>query len=365
MMGRLQHSFLAGSTWPIQAFLLAGWILLASGCATPVGYLAKQGSYFLRYSMGTKSVEYLIASRRTDAETRAFLIRSEEISRFGFERIGLKKNENFSRYKVIARNHLVSVVSACAADSFSPYTWRYPLLGRLPYRGFYESPDADHEAARLKAEGWDVVVRPVDSFSALGFANDLLYSFMKSYSPFELASLIIHEQTHATLFVKGQTQFNEELASFVGETGALAWLGQAQGVESTEYRAALDEIADSRTFLSLLRDLSSALEREYRSPLTREEKLARKSEIIAAFRADFALTKERRFRREGFRSMSPPRVNNAYLSLYSLYSDDVPLIRSYCEKLCGGDLRRLLTDARAFARRGDVKAQMRRALQRY
>jgi hypothetical protein len=63
--------------------------------------------------------------------------------------------------------------------------------------------------------------------------------------------------------------------------------------------------------------------------------------------------------------MSAPRVNNAYLSLYSLYSDDVPLIRSYCEKLCGGDLRCLLKDARALARRGDVKAQMRRALGRY
>jgi predicted aminopeptidase len=347
----------------IRAFLLAGWILLASGCAT-VGYLAKQGGYFLRYSMGTKSVRQLIASRRTDAETRAFLISAEEIRRFAIERVGLKENGSFTRYKAIGRDYLVSVVSACAADSFSPYTWRYPLLGRLPYRGFYERADADQEAARLKAEGWDVVVRPVDSFSALGFANVLLYSFMKGYSAFDLASLIIHEQTHATLFVKGQTQFNEELASFVGETGALEWLAQKQGAQSAEYLAALDRIADTQAFFSLLGELSGSLECVYRSSLSREEKLARKSELIVAFRADFEATKERRFRTEEFRSLSAPRVNNAYLSLFSLYSDDVPLIRFYCQKLCGGDLRCLLRDAKVMARHGDVKAQMRQALER-
>jgi predicted aminopeptidase len=347
----------------VRALLLAGWILLGCGCATPLGYLAKQGRYLVGDSLGAKPASALLASRRTDAETRAFLVRAQEIRRFASERIGLRDNGNFTRYKKIDREYLVSVVSACAADAFDPYNWRYPFLGRLPYRGFYERVDAEKEAARLKAEGWDVVVRPVDSFSTLGFTRDPLYSFMKRYTAFELASLILHEQTHATLFVKGQTQFSEELASFVGEQGALAWLGEAQGLESPEYRAALDEIADSQAFLSWLRDLASALDREYRSPASREEKLARKSRILAAFQADFETGKRTRFRTEGYRSLSAPKVNNAYLSLFSLYSDDVPLIRSYCDKLCGGDLRRLLTEAGAFARRGDVKEQMRGALE--
>jgi predicted aminopeptidase len=329
-----------------------------------VGYLAKQGRYLLCDSMGTESAETLIASRETDAETRAFLIRAAEIRRFAVERIGLRKNGNFTRYKAIGRDYLVSVVSACAADSFQAYTWRYPLFGRLPYKGFYERADAEKEAARLKAEGWDVVVRPVDSFSTLGFIRDPLYSFMKSYSAFELASLIIHEQTHATLFVKEQTQFSEELASFVGEEGALAWLAETRGFASAEYQEAVDQIADSRAFLALLRELRSALERLYRSPLVREEKLAEKSRIIAAFEAGFAAGRKTWFRTEGFRSMSTPRVNNAYLSQISLYSDDVPLIRSYFKERCGGDFRRLLVDARDFARRGDVKAQMRQALER-
>ncbi len=348
----------------LRGFLLAAVMgSLLCGCATPLSYLAKQGRYLLRYSTGSRDSESIIASGKTDAETRGFLIRARDIRRFATERIGLRENGNFTRYKEIDRDYLVSVVSACDAVSFDAYSWRYPFLGRLPYRGFYEKPDADREAARLKSEGWDVLVRPVDSFSTLGFTRDPLYSFMKKYSPFELASLIMHEQTHATLFVKGQAQFNEELASLVGEEGALAWLRDTCGADSPAYRQALDEIADSDAFVSLLRGLAARLDREYRAQVSREDKLARKAELTAEFRQDFEESKGARFRTEAYRTAPAPNLNNAYLSLYSLYSDDVPLIRSYWQKVCAGDLRRLLADAKAFARRGDVKAQMRGAIE--
>ena len=346
----------------IRALLLAASALLACGCATPAGYLAKQGKYLLRDSMGARSARSLLASPHTDARTRALLLRAGDIRRYAFEHIGLKRNGNFARYKQLDRDHLVSVVSACAADSFTPFTWRYPLLGRLPYRGFYERADADREAARLAGEGWDVVVRPVDAFSTLGFTRDPLYSFMIDYTAYELASLILHEQTHATLFVKEQTQFSEELASFVGERGALDWLAGSVGTGSGEYQQALDQIADERAFEERVRGLRGALEGVYGSPVSRERKLQDKERLLTAFQNEFEREKQDRFRTEGFRAMHAPRLNNAYLSLFSLYSDDIPLIRSYFEKLCDGDLRRLLADSRAMARRGDVKEQMRRAL---
>jgi predicted aminopeptidase len=346
----------------VRALLLLSWPLLACACTSTVGYLAKQGRYLLRDSRGTRSAKALLASASTDEGTRAFLLQAEDIRRYAFQRMGLKENRNYTRYKELGRDRLVSVVSACAADSFTPYSWRYPLLGRLPYRGYYEPADAQAEAARLKAEGWDVIVRPVDSFSTLGLTRDPLYSFMKGYSAFELASLILHEQTHATLFVKGQTQFSEELATLVGEEGALAWLAERRGPDSIEHRQALDQLADGEVFVALLRGLAGALDQVYRSALSREEKLERKARIIADFQADFASGQAARFRTEGFRAMAVPQVNNAYLALSSLYTDDVPLLRAYWRERCGGDLRRLLADARALARRGDVKQQMRAAL---
>ena len=282
----------------------------------------------------------MIADPATPADTRDFLARVRDIKSFAVQRLGLKNNENYTRYKEIDRDHLVDVVQACDAASFDAYLWSYPFLGRLPYKGFYERPDADAEAARLRALGYDVIVRPVDAFSTLGFTKDPVYSFLKSYSPFQIASLIIHEQTHATLFLKGQPEFNEEMAAFVGDEGAFEWLRETYGEESPEYRDAVDSKADADLFVSLLHDLSEKLKAVYAMPITREEKLARKAVVIDEFKRGLAGGEGPRFRTAAYGHLEKLPLNNAYLSLYSLYSDDVPLLREWFEQRCGGSLRR-------------------------
>jgi predicted aminopeptidase len=304
----------------------------------------------------------MLADPATPDETRRFLLLAGEIKEFAVESVGLADNGNYTRYRAIGSDHLVDVVCACDAASFTPYLWRYPILGKLPYKGFYRREDADREAARRATEGYDVIVRPVDAFSTLGITRDPLYSFMARYSPFELAQLIIHEQTHATVFRKGQPDFNEELATFVGVEGALAWMRMKYGESSEEYRAAIDANEDSSVFSGLLRGLASELDSVYQSTASREEKLARKAETFDAFAARFVRDRSSLFRTDAYRTARPPTINNAVLSQYRLYSSDVPLLRSYWERICGQDLERFVAAVKAMPRRGDVKARMRREL---
>jgi len=344
--------------------MLALGLLFASGCASQVGYLAKQGSYLLRYSTGTRPVQSMLADTSTSAETRNFLLKVQDIKSYAVQRLGLKNNENYTRYKEIERDHLVDVVQACDAASFDAYMWNYPFLGRLPYKGFYERPDADSEAARLRLLGYDVIVRQVDAFSTLGFTKDPIYSFMKSYSPFRIASLIIHEQTHATLFLKGQSEFNEEMATFVGDEGAFEWLRQRYGEDSLEYRDAVDSQADADLFVSLLHGLSEKLRAVYATSITREEKLARKTEVIDEFKRGLAGEEAPRFRTSAYGHLEKLQLNNAYLSLYGMYTDDVPLLREWFVQRCGGSIRLFMESMKQLAARGDVKAQVRSGLER-
>lgn len=327
------------------ALALATMICTLSGCVSDLGYLTKQGSYLLRYSSGTESVDDLLKSASTPSDLREFLQEVKEIKHFAVESIGLRDNGNYTRYKSIDKDYLVDVVQACDAVSFTPYQWSYPVLGRLPYKGFYERADAVAEAERLKKQGYDVIVRMVDAFSTLGFTRDPVYSFMMKHSPYELGSTIMHEQTHATLWVKGQTDFNEELADFVGETGALEWIVQRYGQESAEYRSALNEKADSEKLVAELKRLGESLQEVYDSPIPRAYKLELKSQLINAFR----------------RRRDLP-INNAYLSLYSLYTDDVPLLRSLFRERCGSDLKTFMLVMEALAKKGDVKKLIREEL---
>lgn len=342
--------------------IVAAGLLFLSGCATQLGYLAKQGEYLLRYSSGTQAAQALLRASSTPADTRDFLLQVAEIKSFAIGTVGLRNNENYTRYKDIARDHLVDVVSACDAVSFTPYLWSYPFLGKLPYKGFYDRADAQEEGARLKKEGYDVIIRSVDAFSTLGFTKDPLYSFMKKYTLFQLASLIIHEQTHATLFLNGQPDFNEELATFVGDEGALEWLSGKYGVDSQEYRRAVAEHEDSQIYISLLQSLSRELEVLYHGTAERSEKIVQKAEIIGDFKRRFSKELASHFHNRAYQDLSNLPLNNAYLALYSLYSNDIPLLRAYWALRCGSDLRRFMKAAKELAGRGDVKALMRQGL---
>jgi predicted aminopeptidase len=187
---------------------------------------------------------------------------------------------------------------------------------------------------------------------------------MKSYSPFRLASLIIHEQTHATLFLKGQSDFNEEMATFVGDEGAFEWLRETYGVGSPEYRDAVDSQADADLFVSLLQGLSVKLRAVYSAPVSREEKLARKAEVIDEFKRGLAGEGAPHFRSAAYGHLEKLQLNNAYLSLYGMYTDDVPLLRDWFDQRCGGSIKLFMESMKQLAAHGDVKAQVRGALGR-
>jgi predicted aminopeptidase len=310
--------------------------LLLSGC-----YLAKQGYYLVSYSLKAEDIEKVLARKDTPAGVRKLLDLVLDVRRFGVEQIGLKENRNYTTYVSIDKDYLVDVVSACADDSFTRHTWWFPFFGSFPYKGFYERKDAERLARRLERRHLDVLVRHVDAFSTLGFFRDPVYSFMERYPVFELASVILHEQTHATLFLKNQVQFNEGLATFVGTQGALLYLKSRYGEQSELYKRTLLELQDDEEFTAFLKQIYAALQAVYSSDRDREAKLAAKAEILADYRNRFVRDYAKLFRTDRYRSFAKARVNNAYLDLYATYTQDLSVFEDLYGA-SGGDLRRMM-----------------------
>lgn len=321
-----------------------------SSCATSVGYLWKQGTYLIKYSSGAKNISSMLRNGKTPSDLKGFLRSVERIKQFAVDHIGLANNKNYTRYKAIDRDYLVNVVQAAKPLSFTAYKWKYPLFGKLPYKGYYVPADAKAEAERLEKEGYDVIVRKVDAFSTLGFFRDPVYSFMRGYTPYELASLIIHEQTHATLFLKGQDQFNEEMATYVGDRGALEYLASVYGKGSSEYAQALAEQQDNRLFLKFIMQLRDALSAVYASDLPKAEKLAKKKATIARSMKILDTEYVPRFQTESYRSLKKLPINNAYLMLFGLYTQQIPLLERYDNKFCGNNLKAFMESMERLAK---------------
>ena len=82
--------------------------------------------------------------------------------------------------------------------------------------------------------GYDTEYSAVSGWSTLGWFGDPILSNMLKRSEGSLADLIIHELTHSTIYIKNEVDYNENLATFIGNKGALMFLNSKYDVNSKE-----------------------------------------------------------------------------------------------------------------------------------
>ena len=132
------------------------------------------------------------------------------------------------------------MVTASKPFELTPKEWSFSFLGTFSYKGYFKQHLVLDEQAQLDREGWDTNVRSVGGWSTLGWFKDPILSNMLLRKEGDLANLIIHELTHGTIYIKDSVNFNENLASFIGDKGAekfLLWKYGPDSQELSEYRA--------------------------------------------------------------------------------------------------------------------------------
>ncbi len=306
----------------LAAVLTAPIVAVLSSC-----YVTVQGSAFLRDQARSRPVERI---REPTATERELFTRVEEIRTYAEQELGLSAGRNYTTFVRTDKGHLVSVVSATRAESFTPKVWRFPVVGAVPYKGFYREKSAIRLARRLSDQGYDVYLRRVDAFSSLGYFRDPLYSFMVGYSDARLTELIIHEMAHATLWIKDGGDFNEQFATFVGREGTRRFLTARRGEEAAQ--AYLSHLVDRDTFRDDINRLRADLEALYAAGLPREETLANKQETIARFARAFAGSYDERYRSQAYRAAFDGRMNNAYIDLWRTYTSGLDRFYGYLEE---------------------------------
>ncbi|MDB6074376.1 MAG: aminopeptidase, partial [Verrucomicrobiaceae bacterium] len=202
--------------------LFLGICIVLASCGT-VRFYAQAARGQAQIMWRARPIPKVIANPATSAKLRQRLELVQDLRAFAGHDLHLPSNASFTKYSDLGRKYAVYVVYAAPEFSIGSKGWWYPIVGSLSYRGFFDAASAKREADKLKTEGYDVLMSGVEAYSTLGwFSDPVLNTFIgRDEGPF--AELIFHELTHARLFLPGDTDFNEALATAVGQEGARRW----------------------------------------------------------------------------------------------------------------------------------------------
>lgn len=147
-----------------------------------------------------------------------------EIKRFSVDSLGFDATSNYTRVFRQHQRNTLWVITACDPYSFTAYTWRFPLVGEVSYKGFFNKVLAEKEVNHLKAAGYDVDMRGVSAWSTLGWFSDPVLSSMLLRSRAGFCNLLFHELFHSTYYAPGSVDLNENLANFIADKATLQFL---------------------------------------------------------------------------------------------------------------------------------------------
>ena len=313
--------------------------VLLTSCAHGL-YLGKLAWGEAKILGGSVPLQEILDDEEASEEIKEGIRLVQEVKEFAHQRLGLQLDGAYETFYPVKGDTLIYLVSACPKDSLKPYTWRFPIVGEVEYKGFFGKRDALREIKKLEERGMDTCLQQVLAFSTLGWLEDPIYSTVLDRHPAVIITVIIHELVHNTVFFKGETEFNERIASFIAEKGALLFIEERWGNASPHYQFIVNLARDEEQIAGVLEALYDELQDLYARDISEVEKLRTREVIFAHGQRRLAeLDRQLKVTTIADQLLG---LNNAVILAHRRYLPSTKgLLQQACEA-AGGDIRRVV-----------------------
>ncbi len=238
----------------------------------------------LKIIWNARPVEEVLKDAEVADSVKYKLLLIQEIKAFAVAELGLEPNDNYSTFYKQNKDELLWALSATEPYALKYFEWNFPFLGSVTYKGFFDKEMGLKEKEELEKQGYDIDWGIVSAWSTLGFFKDPIFQSFLNKTEGKLANLIIHELTHGTIYIKNDVDFNENLASLIGDRGALRYLEYRFGKDSKEYQEYIMHRQDSKRFQKYIVSGAAKLDSLYKhiANFNDKQKLQLKNEMIDA-----------------------------------------------------------------------------------
>jgi predicted aminopeptidase len=288
-------------------------------------------------------IEEVLADPGTPADLRRQL-RTVQRARAYARALGLDVDEQYTSYVDWPGDRVVTSVITTRPGEVTPAGFWFPFLGRVPYKGFFDAARAEAEAEKLRGEGLDVCVVAVPAYSTLGWLRDPVTAPMLRNGEGQTVETIFHELVHTTVYVKDHADFNETVATVIGQEASVRFYEEDEQPEAERTRRRA--VQDDRAISAALVGLRERVEALYESSEPGTERDTARSHLSSEARAEIAALPLRES--DPSELADEIHLNDACLALWGTYGADMD---RYVAKLAalGGDLSAFITQLREAA----------------
>lgn len=266
-----------------------------------------------------KEITDVIKDQNFPDSLKRKLLLIQEIKAFAIDSIGLSPSNSYETVFNQEGKPILKIITACKPFELEDYTWSFPILGEVSYKGFFNNDRLQEELKSITKKGYDTNISEVTAWSTLGWFKDPVLTNFINKSDGKLANLIIHELTHGTMYVKSDVYFNENLASFIGHIGAQQFLIHKFGIDSPEHTNYLQEMSDEELLSDFVVNKSKTLDSLYQS-FDRQMALNAKITLKRTFIDNFHLQLQK-LPINSIKKYTPKKnkINNTYFQSFRRY----------------------------------------------
>ena len=290
-------------------------LLFADGCFA-ASYLAQQSGGQFQLLRARRRIETVLGDPAISEDTKRRLRVAQAAREFAVRTLGLRGGDEYSSFVDTHGDPIAWNLTAAPKDELRAKTHTFPLVGAVPYLGYFRESDARKQAANLQAQGFDTYLRAVAGYSTLGYLSDPIYSSMLEGSDARVVEVMLHEMLHATVYLSSHSEWNESLATLVGLEGAALFFSQGRPSEVAElFAEARRQEEKQAAFSDFLQPILRELQALYAQPISQDEKLRRREIVFARIKVDFLA----RFPTAKGSALVKDPINNAVLVALSVY----------------------------------------------
>ncbi|MBK9323329.1 MAG: aminopeptidase [Bdellovibrionaceae bacterium] len=301
------------------------------------------------------SLEDALNDPKLTADQKRKIQLAKKAREFAENDLALKPTKNYTKFVSLDRPYVTYVVNAAPKWKLETYKWRYPIIGAMPYKGFFNETDAKVEEAELQKKDLDTYMRGVSAYSTLGWFKDPILSSMLRYKDYDLVNTIIHETVHATLFIKHEADFNERMAMFIGNKGAELFYQKEEGPDSLTLLNVKNENADDKLFSEWLSGRLKSLDEWYKKLPPNEQSENSRQQQFAQIQKEFENEMLPKMKTESYKKFHTLKLNNARLLVYRTYMQDLADFEKLYEKN-GRDFKKFIMTCKGLEGEKDPAA---------